>query len=59
MEICTNMKLQIGDNLQILKTCALHQMTSYWLDQKFANWTVTIKILKRLQFLFFVMPLCN
>ena len=64
------MKLQIGDDLQIIHTTqlvylncqdlcsdSLHWMRLYLLDQKFAKWTGTIEILKLLQFLFFVMPM--
>ena len=72
MEFSINMNMQIGDDLQIVHTAqlvylnrqdfcseSLYRMTSYWLDQKFAKQTGTIKILKLLQFLFFVMPLYN
>ena len=59
MAFSINMKLQIGDNLwtvnsaqlvylnhQDLCSDSLHWMMSYWLDQKFAKRTRTIKILK-------------
>ena len=72
MDISINMKLQVGGDLQALHTAqlvysnrqdlcsdSLHRMTSYWLDQKFEKRTGTIKVLKLLQFLFFVMPMCN
>ena len=67
------MKLQIGDDLPTVHTAQLvysnrqdlcsdsvhRMMTSNWLDQKFAKRTGTIKILKKFQFLLFVMPMYN
>ena len=57
------MKLQIGDDLWTIYTAqlvylnrkdlcsdSLRQMTSYWLDQKLAKQTGTIKILKFVAF---------
>ena len=59
MEFSNNMKLQFGDDLLTVHTAqlvysncqdlcsdSLHRIASYWLDQKFARWTGTIKILK-------------
>ena len=72
MEFSINMELQIGEDLWIVHTAqlvysnyqdlcsdSLHRMMSNWPDQKFVKRIGTIKILKMLQFLFFVMPFYN
>ena len=61
------MKLQIGDDGRTIYTVQLVYAncqdlcceTSYWLDQKFSKQMGTIKILKFLQSVCFVMPMHN